>query len=289
MERLRVDDETPIENRIISKSLEAAQKKVEGFNFDQRKNVVQYDDVMNRHRKAVYVMRREILLQATIKPRIKDFIKEEIVALIALPESTSDKFEAILKDVFPFDEPTLDRLFDAEANKFATVLTQEAEELYEARELAFGAEVMRKVERDAYLQILDNLWMQHLENMDHLREGIHWLSVGQRDPLVEYRRQSQVLFAAMQENLRHEVVRLLFNAQPVDADDLDEPVETTLTRAARGSVDNADRILNVEEFDEADFKPAGTKSATKAVASKTKKQKQRKAERQRKKKGKKRK
>jgi preprotein translocase subunit SecA len=286
MERLKVDDSTPIENRIISKSLEAAQKKVEGFNFDQRKNVVQYDDVMNRHRKAVYAMRREILLQTTIKPRIKEFIVEEARMLAVSPQSTTDQFEPILKEVFPFDEAALDRLFDADAAKFEAVLQTEAEELYDAREAAFTPKVMRKVERDVYLQVLDNLWMQHLESMDHLREGIHWLSVGQRDPLVEYRRQSQTMFAAMQENLRHDVIRTLFNAKPVDVDELDEPTDTELTRAARGSVDNADKILQVEEFNEDDFKPSGTKSATKVVATKTKKQKQRKAERSNKKKGK---
>ncbi len=285
MERLKVDDETPIQNRIISKSLEAAQKKVEGFNFDQRKNVVQYDDVMNRHRKAIYIMRREILLQATIKTRIKEFIKEEVAALAASPDSTTDKFENIISEVFPFEEATLDRVFDADASKFADVLKQEALELYDGRETTFGDELMRKLERDVYLQVLDNLWMQHLENMDHLREGIHWLSVGQRDPLVEYRRQSQVLFAAMQITLRNDVLRTLFNARPTD---IDEPTETDLTRAARQSVDNADKILDVEEFDEQDFNP-NAKSATKAVASKNKKQKQRKTERKNKSKAKKRK
>lgn len=285
MERLRVDDETPIENRIISKSLEAAQKKVEGFNFDQRKNVVQYDDVMNRHRKAVYVMRREILLQATIKPRIQDFIKEEVGALVASPLSTTDQFEAFLKEVFPFDEATLDRLFDADAAKFQDVLLTEAKELYATREASFGEPVLRKLERDVYLQVLDNLWMQHLENMDHLREGIHWLSVGQRDPLVEYRRRAQVLFAELLTTLRHDVVRSLYNAEPVDEDELEEPVETELTRAARSSVDNADKIIEADEYQEEDFR-LDAKSATKATTSKSKKQKQRKAERQRKKKGK---
>lgn len=289
MERLKVDDNTPIENRLISKSLEAAQKKVEGFNFDQRKNVVQYDDVMNRHRKAIYAMRKEILLQATISPRIKQFIKEEASLMVSSPESMSDKFEEILKEVFPFDEATLDRLFDAEAKSFEKVLVTEANELYDRKEKTFTEEVMRKVERDVYLQVLDNLWMQHLENMEHLREGIHWLSVGQRDPLVEYRRQSQVLFASMQVQLRHDVLRLLFSAEPVDEDDLDEPTETELTRAARQSVDNADRIIDAEEFDEGDFRPLESVSATKPKATKSKKQKQRKQERSNKKKGKKRK
>jgi preprotein translocase subunit SecA len=290
MERLKVDDETPIENRLISRSLEGAQKKVEGFNFDMRKNVVQYDDVMNRHRKAVYSMRREILHQADIQKRIKAFIAEESELLVTSPESLSDKFESILTQVFPLDEASLDRLFDAEASKFALTLQTEIEELYAAREASFGLEILRKVERDIYLQALDNLWMQHLENMSHLREGIGWLSVGQRDPLVEYRRQSQVLFAEMQASLRTEVLKSIFSARPVSADELERPIETELTRAARGSVDNADRILNVEEFNEEDFKaaprgPGGTKSQV----TKSKKQKQRKAERKRKQKTKKRK
>lgn len=286
MNRLKVDDETPIENRMISRSLESAQKKVEGFNFDTRKNVVQYDDVMNRHRKAVYSMRREILLQADISKRIKVFIEEEISAMVASPESLTEKFESILLDIFPLDEITLDRLFDTESSKFESSLIKEVDELYEGREAAFGEDIMRKVERDIYLQVLDNLWMQHLENMDHLREGIHWLSVGQRDPLVEYRRQSQVLFAEMQVQLRQDVIKTLFSARPISESEIDRPVDTDLTRAARSSVDNADRILEAESFDESDFDGNIVKAGsggTKAVVSKAKRQKQRKAERQRKK------
>lgn len=285
MERLRVDDETPIENRIISKSLEAAQKKVEGFNFDQRKNVVEYDDVMNRHRKAVYSMRREILLQTDIKVRVSEFIKEEVKALVASPQSMTEEFEAILKEVFPFDEKTLDKIFDAETDKFEKVLLDEAENLYKGKEKAFGADILRKIERDVYLQILDTLWMQHLENMDHLREGIHWISVGQKDPLVEYRRQSQILFGVMQNDLRHDVLRTLYNAEPIPEDQLDRSTETELTRAARGSVDNADKILDVEEFEEEDFKPSGQKN-TKVASTKNQRNKKRKAERKNRQKGK---
>lgn len=286
MNRLKVDDDTPIENKIISRSLESAQKKVEGFNFDMRKNVVQYDDVMNRHRKAVYAMRREILMQTNVSKRIKAFIKEEISALVASPESLTDRFELILKDTFPLSESTLDRLFDTDATNFEKELLKEVTELYDGREAAFGEDILKKVERDIYLQVLDNLWMQHLENMDHLREGIHWLSVGQKDPLVEYRRQSQRLFAEMQVTLRHDILRSLFLARPISESEIDQSVETDLTRAARASVDNADRILATETFDEADFdtniSKAGSRGS-KAVVSKATKQKQRKAERQRKK------
>ncbi len=280
MDRLGVDDETPIQNKVISKSLEGAQKKVEGYNFDARKNVVQYDDVMNRHRKATYTMRREILTQLDIKKRIKAFIEDEVRALAHSPELLTDRMEDIVKEVFPFDEATLDRLFDSETSKFEKVLKQESMELYESRETAFGEETMRKIERDIYLQILDNLWMQHLENMDHMRQGIHWISVGQRDPLVEYRRQSQRMFEEMQEQLRHDVTRALFHAEPIAAE---EPVETELTRAARKSVDNADQIIRADDYNETDFVPAAAEELEKKKQ-KTVIKKTRKKERQRRKK-----
>ena len=288
MNRLNVDDDTPIENSVISRSLEGAQKKVEGYHFDQRKTVVQYDDVMNRHRKAIYSMRREILRAEDISKRIKILLEDEVKALAGSPLVTTDQFEDVLREVFPFDEATLDRLFDSEADKFARVLQTEAKELYEARETAFTSPVMRKVERDIYLQVLDNLWMQHLENMDHLREGIHWMSVGQQDPLVEYRRRGQLLFEEMQNSLRHDVLVHLFHAQPVSQEDLDRAIDTELTRAARGSVDNASAITAAEtEFDEADF--SDKRSAQAAGKKKTvERKKSRKQERQRKKAGKKR-
>jgi preprotein translocase subunit SecA len=255
MNRLNADDDTPIENRIISKSLEGAQKKVEGYHFDQRKNVVQYDDVMNRHRKATYAMRREILRSKDISKRVHIFIDDEVKALTMSEMVTSEQFEDVLREIFPFDEPTLDRLFDTDATKFAEVLKTEANELYSSREVAFTNEVMRKVERDIYLQVLDNLWMQHLENMDHLREGIHWMSVGQQDPLVEYRRRGQLLFEEMQLTLRHDVLRSIFHAQPISAEDLERATETELTRAARGSVENAAQITKSadSEFEATDF------------------------------------
>ncbi|MCW1907852.1 MAG: preprotein translocase subunit SecA [Candidatus Saccharibacteria bacterium] len=289
MERLKVDDETPIENRMISRSLEAAQKKVEGFNFDTRKNVVQYDDVMNRHRRATYAMRREILKSTNISKRLRLFIEEEAAALAASPLITSDQFQDIIKEVFPFDEPALDRLFDATTETFGKVLKTEALELYDARSKGFGEENMHKIERDIYLQVLDNLWMQHLENMNHLKEGIHWISVGQRDPLVEYRRQGQLIFEEMQATLRHETLRSLFHAEIVSPEQLERPVETELTKAARGSVDNADKIIEAEEFVESDFSLEPDVKATQKKVTKTGRKKARKAERKRRQKGKKRK
>ena len=181
----------------------------------------------------------------------------------------------------PLDGAALDRVFATTADKVKPVLIEEAKELYKGREAAFTAEIMRKVERDVYLQILDNLWMQHLENMDHLREGIGWISVGQRDPLVEYRRRGQIIFEQMQQDLRHDVVRSLFHAEPVDPSELDEPVETELTLAARQSINNAGDVLNAEsEFSESDF--GSEKKASKAKSTSQKRAKANKAERKRK-------
>ena len=289
MNRLKVDEETPIENRLISKSLEGAQKKVEGFHFDQRKNVVQYDNVMNRHRKATYIMRREILQAIDIKKRILAFIDDEAKAIAASPLLTSDNLEDELRMLFRFDEQTLDRIFDTETDKFKSVLVTVAKELYGTREIAFTPEIMRKVERDVYLQILDNLWMQHLENMDHLRQGIHWISVGQRDPLVEYRRQAQRLFDAMQGTLRHDVLTALFHAEPVAAEQLDRPVETAITRAARRSISNSTEIVNdQEEFEAEDFQANPKTENIEKKKIEQKRKKARKAERQRRAKGRKR-
>ena len=282
MGRLNVDDETPIENRMISRSLEGAQKKVEGYHFDNRKNVVQYDDVMNRHRKAVYAMRREILRSQNISKRIKILIDDEARALATSPLVTTDQFEDMVREIFPFSEETLDRLFDSDATKFEKVLQTEAAELYAARETAFTKDIMRKVERDVYLQILDNLWMQHLENMDHLREGIHWMSVGQQDPLVEYRRRGQLLFDDMQATLRRDVVLHLFHAEPVSQEELDRATETELTLAARGSVDNASQITTAEtEFEATDFADKKVAQAARKKQTDSRK-KARKTERQRK-------
>ncbi len=287
MNRLKVEEDVPIENRLISRSLEGAQKKVEGFHFDQRKNVVQYDDVMNRHRKATYSMRKEILRATDISKRIKLYVEEEVRLLAESPVRLTDEFEPAVRELLPLDEPALERVFATPADKVKPVLIEEGKSLYAGRELAFTPAVMRKVEREVYLQILDNLWMQHLENMDHLREGIHWMSVGQRDPLVEYRRRGQLIFEEMQVALRHEVVRALFYAEPISEEQLDQPVETELTRAARQSISNAGDILTGDdEFQAADF--AAKKAAT-AKKTAAKRQKANKAERQRKAKARKRK
>ncbi|OGL31344.1 preprotein translocase subunit SecA [Candidatus Saccharibacteria bacterium RIFCSPHIGHO2_12_FULL_41_12] len=287
MNRLKVDDTTPVQNRTISKSLEGAQEKVEGFNFDMRKNVVKYDDVMNRHRRATYSMRREILHNPDISPRVKQFLKTEAEDLANSPMATTKDYEEFLRSIFPLDDNVLDRLFDLTPKEFEKELIREVDKLYIAKEKEFGEETFRKVERDIYFQLLDEHWMEHLENMDYLKQGIHWVGVAQRDPLVEYRKQSQKIFENMQLSLRSIFAKTILRIEAVDVET--EPVETELTLAAKHSVDNADRILHADSYAEEDFsiKQKSDRSATKKQVKN--KKKARKAERTRKSKARKRK
>ncbi|MBQ9180958.1 preprotein translocase subunit SecA, partial [Candidatus Saccharibacteria bacterium] len=237
MTRLGVDENTPIQTRSISKTLESAQKRIEGFNFDSRKNVVQYDNVINRHRKVVYMMRRKILLGDDIYPEIKRLMRDEVRMLTEFSGKANKNFAKEFKAVFDFDEDLIQGIGAKRQAKEREKLALEAvEEAYKAQEEKFGAETMRKVEREVYLKVLDTLWMQHLENMQHLREGIHWRSVGQRDPLVEYRSESQKLFDGLQRNLREEVLRILLTITPSETADDNvtdgEEYESELTKMA---------------------------------------------------------
>lgn len=242
MTRLGVDEDTPIQTRSISRTLEAAQKRIEGFNFDSRKNVVQYDNVINRHRKVVYMMRRKILEGEEIYPEIKRLMRDEVKSLTEFSSRVNKNFDEEFKAVFDFDDDLIHGIGLIRKEKDRYKLALEAvEEAYHAKEMEFGEETMRKVEREVYLKVLDTLWMQHLENMQHLREGIHWRSVGQRDPLVEYRSESQKLFDGLQRNLREEVLKILLTVTPAEAaadDAVDgEEYESELTKMAESQTE----------------------------------------------------
>ena len=203
MDRLGVDDDTPIRTRAVSKTLEAAQKRVEGYNFDTRKNVVQYDNVINRHRRVVYAMRRRILEGDNIKPEIERLLRAKVHELTTLPSKNNPKFVEDFSVIFPVDKERIEKVGKEKKDRLRYEKALElAEEAYAEKEREIGADDLRGVEREVYMAVLDTLWMQHLENMQHLREGIHWRSVGQRDPLVEYRSESQKLFESLQANLR---------------------------------------------------------------------------------------
>ncbi len=276
MTRLGVDEDTPIQTKSISKTLEAAQKRIEGFNFDSRKNVVQYDNVINRHRKVVYMMRRKILMGDDIYPEIKRLMRDEVKSLTEFSSRVNKNFDAEFKAVFDFDKDLIHGIGVMRKEKDREKVALEAvEEAYKKKEAEFTPEIMRKVEREVYLKVLDTLWMQHLENMQHLREGIHWRSVGQRDPLVEYRSESQKLFDGLQRNLREEVLKILLSITPVEAADDNitdgEEYESELTKMAEGQTERGVNEISAGEKnldDEFKKKSAGAKSPTKKATTK---------------------
>jgi len=288
MDRLGVDEDTPIQNKAVSKTLENAQKRVEGYHFDTRKNVVQYDNVINRHRRVVYTMRRKILEGDNIQPEIRRLITEMVRELTILPAKNNPKFNDEFTAVFPVSEKELQVVGDEKRDKarFEAALSL-AEKAYKHKETEVEAEMLRKVERDVYIQVLDTLWMQHLENMQHLRDGIHWRSVGQRDPLVEYRSESQKLFESLQATLREEVLRAIMHVHKHDAIAADhEDHDTELTRLAERAVERGvNEIDSGEANRDDDFKVTKVKSASETGKVKNAARKKKKTQRQNKKKG----
>lgn len=237
MEKLGVDAETAIENKSVSKALLSAQKKVENHHFDSRKQVVQYDDVMNRQRKATYGKRHEILKSEDVSKDIRHMVKDVITQIVANPpekdenESSREKLVRELSTVVPIsgkERKLLNEVNDDEVlDKILEISTQQ----YKEREDEFTVELMRKIEREVYLQVLDNLWMQQLEEMQYLREGIGWRSVGQKDPLVEYRREGQKMYEGMLADMYSEIARTIYRVRPRNQLETQE-LETELTRAA---------------------------------------------------------
>lgn len=292
MDRLGVADDQPIQAKAVSKTLEAAQKRVEGYNFDARKNVVQYDNVINRHRKVVYTMRRRILDGSDIRPEIDRLIKDKITYLTALPAKNNPDFAKEFTSVFPLTDKQVEKIGEIKKDKTRRDDgLREVEKLYKAKEKELGEEIMRGVEREVYLQILDTLWMQHLENMDHLQEGIHWRSLGQRDPLVEYRTEAQKLFESLQATLRDEVLRTMLHIHRHDhitKEAADDEYDTELTRLAKDSVEiGVNEITGGPENHDDDFKVKKGASASVAAQKKNAARKKKKGQRQNKKKSRK--
>ena len=291
MEILGVPEDQPIQDKRVSKTLESAQKRVEGYNFDTRKNVVQYDNVINRHRKVVYTMRRKILEGEDITPQIKELLNSKVAELVELPSKNNPKFVENFLEFFPTETETIEAVGEIKNDKKRLELAQQiVEDIYNDQKSELGEETLQKVEREVYMQILDTLWMNHLENMNHLREGIHWRSVGQRDPLVEYRAESQKLFDGLQNTLRDETIRIITRVKPTDVVAREsEDHETELTRLAENSVEQGvNEIQSGAKNRDGDFSKAKKQASQNAKnAKKNSAKKAKKAQRQNKKKGRK--
>ncbi len=241
MNTLRVDEDTPIENRFVSKALESAQKRVESHNFDIRKQVLQYDDVMNRHRESIYSRRRKVLKRGNLAEEVKSMIKREVDGIIdaninqTTDELDYDKAFEIIGTFMPLNAKLVKGLKEKKVEEIPGLLHKEIEQIYRDREKAYGTEMVRDMERVAYLQSVDRLWMEHLETMEHLREGIRLRAIGQRDPLVEYKKEAFNLFNILNASIDHEVATNILRMAPVQLPD-SAIVPTELTTAAQNAL-----------------------------------------------------
>jgi preprotein translocase subunit SecA len=241
MDRLGMEEGEPIENKLISKAIENAQAKVEGHNFDIRKQLLEYDDVMNQQREVVYRQRREALNGKSLKPAIEEMIRdraEEIAyGLIeerTLPEDWDWKGlkKAVFKQFnFRFDKIDEDTMDGLDREGLAEMIADTSLKIYDEKEVAVGSEDFRHLERIVMLQTVDNLWKDHLLSMDHLKEGIGLRGYAQQDPLIVYKREGFELFQEMISRIKEETLGILFRIQISESQnisDLQKPKEQNL-------------------------------------------------------------
>ncbi len=221
MEMLGMEEGVPIEHRMVSKSIEGAQKRVEGMHFDSRKNLIEYDDVMNQQRKAIYTLRRKVLEGGPdLKEMILDLVEQAIINTVQVncPEKappTEWKIDKVAGDLREITGITVDLVNVRDRDDIMDRCFAECLRFYDAKEKGVTPEMMRQLESYVYLNVIDEAWKQHLNVMDHLREGIHLRSYGQRDPKQEYKKEGYNLFAGMMARIRDEALDKIFKAQIV--------------------------------------------------------------------------
>ncbi len=221
MGRLKMPEDQPIENKLITRVIEQAQTKVEGFHFDMRKRLVEYDDVANQQREIIYALRRRVLESKNLKEEILEKLVHQIdfMLLVSWPEEElKPQFETLmgsLLEILPFDEASrislrtrLEKIKDKE--KLRDFLLGILGDTYSAREKQVGEEVMRQIEKYAYLGSIDHLWIDHIDHIDGLREGITLRAYGQRDPLVEFKNEAYDLFERLVDRINEELSRRIF-------------------------------------------------------------------------------
>ena len=227
MERLSIPPDVPVESKVVTRAIRSAQTQVEQQNFEIRKDVLKYDDVLNRQRKVIYGERRQVLEGADLHEQIREMVDEVTAGYVAgatgegYPEEWDlDKLWQAFRQLYPVSISIDDVIEEAGGDRagltgeFITeAVIADAQAAYERREQEFGSEVMREVERRVVLSVLDRKWREHLYEMDYLREGIGLRGYGQRDPLIEYQREGYDMFSAMMDGIKEESVGHLFNLE----------------------------------------------------------------------------
>ncbi len=234
MTKLGLPEDQPIQNAIISKTIENAQSKIEGFNFDIRKHILDYDDVMNKQREILYKKRRAVLEAENLKPEILDNIREEIEGAVSSSLTAEDgildaeKIIESIKNMFALSSEAEKKIKEIamDKNKNAAELIGAAteylagiaKEIYNRKEKEIGEVNMRSIEKSIALQTIDVIWMSHLDEIDYLREGIGLRGYGQRDPLVEYKREAFSMFSYLIENIKSTIARTIFRVSIISAE-----------------------------------------------------------------------
>ena len=223
MDTLKVDEDMPLESGMLSKTIEGAQKKKEGTNFAIRKNVLQYDDVMNKQRELIYAQRNKVLNGEDIKDTVRKMVEEtiDVYCGIFLADPISDNWDLKgLKEYFlgwvtdiTDLEFTTEKLNSMTKTDVANLLKEKANARYDAREQEYGSEIMREMERVMLLRSVDTNWMDHIDAMDQLRQGIGLRAYGQHDPVVEYRNESYDMFEAMTNTIREQTAKLVLSVR----------------------------------------------------------------------------
>ncbi len=237
MDRLGVEEDEPIESPMLSRAIESAQKKVEARNFDMRKQVLQYDDVMNLQREVVYKQRRDILTKENLKEDILHMLSELIDDALMLhcpanlhPEEWEMKplIDSVEEVFLPSGTLRAEDLEGMGREELHDVILEAGTNAYEQKEEEFGAEAIRELERMVLLRVVDSKWMEHLDAMDNLREGVALRAYGQQDPLVEYKKEAYEMYQEMLGAIREEVIRMMFHLQiaPEQVIPAMEPVAT---------------------------------------------------------------
>jgi preprotein translocase subunit SecA len=219
-------EDAPIESKMVSNAIRSAQTQVEAQNFEMRKNVLKYDDVMNRQRTVVYGERRMVLEGADIKDQVAGFVSDTLTAYVQAATANGyaedwdlETLFTAVKTIYPISF-TIDELLaevgsraGLDAEYLTVRLVDDCKAAYVQREEALGEEVMRELERKVLLSVLDRKWREHLYEMDYLQEGIGLRAMAQRDPLVEYQKEGFDLFAAMMDAIKEEIAGFLFNIE----------------------------------------------------------------------------
>lgn len=216
MDRLGVDEDVPIEHDLITRSIENAQIKVEGYNFDLRKHLLEYDDVVNQQRKLIYDQRRLILTANTLKDTILGMVQDELSTMV-MKHTADDPMEWDLpglwqevRSILPLPDNARPKWEGLNAEQIEEQLLNLSVQLYEAKERQLGSEMMRQLERLFMLRVVDSRWVRHLTALDELREGIGLRAFGQRDPLVEYKREAFDMFEELKEGIAHDVAHGIY-------------------------------------------------------------------------------